>query len=504
MKVLVLSMARHGFQEACQYEAALEQQIKGNEVLFLYCDGTLGICGENRRAIKGKCSICSCCFKNRLNKFLNNDIQKKSFGSYITDDIIKEAESTIFEYKDVEELKELKYHGIDVGFGALSSYITWTRNINPDFTRKEIREYFDFLLESEVKLTLILEKVLLSFRAELIVFHNGRFAYYKPALRIAQIRNIPFICTETTWDINRNMYREFIDNDIPHTISFRSWNMDRYWNSAPSAEERERIGAMLFENRRHGKYSGDLKIFVTGQEEGKLPEGFDKSIENIVIFNSSEDEMGAIGQEVQEYALFKSQFDAIVAIMERYKDDSTKHFYLRVHPNLKDLPFDYHVNLYKLNYPNLTVISGDSEISTYAMMDAADKIIVFGSSTGAEAAYWGKTVICLSFAYYYNLGCVYTPQSIEEVWKLMDTKNLPPLNGKAALKYGYCILNPYKEHFHYVDIDGSTFVFKGRKRQYPAIYKFFGSTKLSYIIYTINEELYKKMTNLGRFTRIPV
>lgn len=502
MKVLVFSMACHGFQEACQYEAALEQNAKGNEVLFLYCDGTLGICGENLRCNSLKCKICKFRFEKRIKKYLTPNIHHVPLSTFLTKNIIDETKKIHFDYKNADELKEVYYHGIDIGFGAISSYISWTRNLNPILSN-EVRTYFDLLLKLEVKLTLILENLLSEFKADMIVFHNGRFAFFKPVYRIAQLKNIPFICTETAFDINRHVYREFIFDDIPHSIDFWTKKMNMYWEKEPNIEIRKEIGKTFFENRRNDKYSGD-KIYTKNQSAGKLPEGFDKSIENIAIFNSSEDEFGAIGQEVSKYALFKSQYDGIVAIAERYKEDTSKHFYLRVHPNLNDVPFDYHLNLYKLKYPNLTVIPGTSDISSYALMDAADKIIVFGSTMGAESAYWGKPVICLSFALYYKLGCAYLPKNKEEVWKLIETKELPPLDSESPLKFGYCILTPNKERFHYINLDDSTFMFRGRQRLFPSIYKFLGSTKLCYILSLVLSFVYDKMTFLGRFSRVPV
>lgn len=502
MKVLVYSMAGHGFQEACQYEAALEQSAKGNEVLFAYCDGLVGLCGENRRCDKSKCKICAQRFKRRIKHYLNPKIRLVPISAYLTESIVDEAKDVHFDYNSNDDLKALNYHGVDIGYGAMSSYITWTRNLNPNYIGK-VREYFDLLLSIEVKLTLIIENLLNDYKPDLVIFHNGRYIFYKPVYRLAQKNKIPFVCSETAFDLDQNVYREFIDNDVPHSVDFWTKKMNMYWGKDTDHERRDRIGRLFYENRKNAKFSGD-KIYIKDQVQGKLPVDFDSTKENIAIFNSSEDELGAIGQEVEKYALFKSQYDAIIAIAERYKNDESKHFYLRVHPNLNGLPFDYHINLYKLQYPNLTVIPGNSDISSYSLMDAANKVIVFGSTMGAESAYWKKPVICMSFAFYHDLGCVYTPNTIEEAWRLIETRNLPILDSDASLKFGYAILTPIKEHFHFVHIEDSVFVFRGRKRIHPSTDKLLGSVKLAYLRYTFLTELYKKLTFLGRFSCVPV
>lgn len=86
---------------------------------------------------------------------------------------------------------------------------------------------------------------------------------------------------------------------------------------------------------------------------------------------------------------------------------------MRVHPNLKNVHYQYHLLLYDLSlkYPNITVIGADSDISTYDIMDNAEKVIVFGSTMGLESSYWGKPVILLSGSFYYYMNVCYIPKS---------------------------------------------------------------------------------------------
>ena len=76
----------------------------------------------------------------------------------------------------------------------------------------------------------------------------------------------------------------------------------------------------------------------------------------------------------------------------------------------------YHTDLLKLGekYPNMTVIPGGSSLSTYALIDRADVVVVWGSTTGAEAVYHGKPVILLGGAVYRELGITYYPENEDE------------------------------------------------------------------------------------------
>ena len=98
--------------------------------------------------------------------------------------------------------------------------------------------------------------------------------------------------------------------------------------------------------------------------------------------------------EYDKARLFPTQLDAIVNIAEFLKNNPKVRVYLRIHPNLTNVPYKYHTDLLKLGekYPNMTVIPGGSSLSTYALIDRADVVVVWGSTTGAEAVYHDKTV----------------------------------------------------------------------------------------------------------------
>lgn len=81
-----------------------------------------------------------------------------------------------------------------------------------------------------------------------------------------------------------------------------------------------------------------------------MPSDINDHKENIVIFNSSEDEFSAIGGKFESIKLFNSQIEGIKAIVDHYSGDSSKHFYLRIHPNLKKS----HIAIIKI-YINLII-----------------------------------------------------------------------------------------------------------------------------------------------------
>jgi hypothetical protein len=113
------------------------------------------------------------------------------------------------------------------------------------------------------------------------------------------------------------------------------------------------------------------------------------------------------------------------------------HFYLRIHPNLKGVTHRDHMDLYQLKqYPNITIIPPESMVSTYALMDACEKVVTFGSTTGVEASYWGKPSILVGRSYYEMLDACYHVKSKEELAEALKAQ-LAPKDRLGADKYGY-------------------------------------------------------------------
>ena len=159
---------------------------------------------------------------------------------------------------------------------------------------------------------------------------------------------------------------------------------------------------------------------MSAQDSSLLPENFDRSKRNVVIFNSSEDEFISVGREFDKYKIFETQLDGIIAILDKLKGSDINVF-LRIHPNLttvKTKEIDVLLGLDK-RYENLTVIPPASKVSTYSLIKNADKVVTFGSTVGVEAVYWGTPSILLGASFYRNLGCCYVPKTLAEAIKLL-------------------------------------------------------------------------------------
>jgi len=428
------------------FDAVRDQLNKGNEVFILYCSQSTQICKANYGKTPLICKLCVHETRKKLKDFNNeSNCHITSMDELMTPEIMEIANQQEFHYNDTDSLKALKYKGIDIGYAAFSTFVSVTRNVMPTYN-DYLKSYLDDVMRSCVRMIEAQQNYYDKVNPDLVIFHNGRHSNLKSIFRIAEQRGISFICTERQWTKDgEDVYDLFVGN-VPQTGKAKYDKMQYWWENG--LENKVEVSEAFFSNRKFGKFAGD-KIYTANQVQGKLPDGFDKSKRNISIFNSSEDEYCSISTEMDNGALFKSQYEALKTIFDHYKDDNSIHFYLRIHPNLGEVPYKSHTMLYNLKYDNVTIFPPESPVSSYALMDNSEKVLVFVSSMGLESTYWGKPVIALNEYYYSFMNIVHTPKSEMELFEMIDNPNLPNLKNDECLKAAYYFLGGPQEKLRY-------------------------------------------------------
>lgn len=420
----------------------IKERYDQDEIYFVSCKGSLLPCWSNKLADPYKCHICRFNQKSAFNSDFKNVIQLYIDDFATQDEVNREFEALTFgNYRTVSDIRDLEYKSVSIGYGALSSYISSTRNRDP-LIDEEFKNYFNGLLKTQIFIKNAIDRIIETVNPEIITIFNGRVHDTRPVFQTAIQKGITLRGVETVVRGEFDYQRRIFKNALPHDIAFQTQQIEKTWNtSIHSLEEKNAIGAQFYDNRRNSILTRDVRVYTKNQKAGLLPEHWDESKTNIVIFNSSEDEFAAIGKEWDDLALFSDQEEGIRFILEQIKDDNI-HFYLRVHPNLTKVTYGYHTRLYNLEkvYDNITVIAAGSPISTYTLMDHADKIVVFGSSTGIEGTYTKKPVVLLGGSFYYYLDATHNPKTKEEAIHLIASK-LEPKPQLGALKFAYYLMN---------------------------------------------------------------
>jgi hypothetical protein len=400
---------------------------ENNDLYVFHCGGIIDSCFFHPIKTLANCYHCKSKFNNHLEYFKNDNLSYYGF----LDKNIKLPDNIKYDFLDVKDLMSYKINDIDFGMAVASSIISILKDHN--FDTKKHRELIKRILTSSLIIYFSFEKEVNIIKPDLVYLFNGRFAEIRPLIRLCEKNNIKYI----THERGANIYKyDIFENALPHDYEYIFKEIELYWNKEDS--NKISISEEWIENRMKG-VDTSWYSFVKEQKKNLLPEKFDFKKRNITIFNSSEDEFAAIDEKVKK-KFYNGQFDAIKSIVNNFKKHDDIHFYLRVHPNLKNLNNYQTIEiklLSELKINNFTIIHAESNISTYDLIKNSDKIITFGSTVGIEAVYLNKPSIMIGNALYENLDCVYIPKSEQELFYLIEDKDLKVKNRDLALKYGY-------------------------------------------------------------------
>lgn len=409
-------------------------QAEGWEVHVVTCDNRACSCFFNPTHNLAGCAVC----ESRATTFFSRaGLPPERHHRLLT---FAEAEEAEFpHFYETDDLLQYEYDGINIGRGALSSAVSLTRsNI---MTSDTYGELIELQLKTALQALFNGRHYLDELQPERVYFYNGRFAEVYPLIELCEERDITFYTLEMENSLDR--YNAF-ENTLPHSLKAYHSLMEEKWAGAPSPQREEEARAW-YEARRAGSQTTD-PVHTGMQQKGTLPEGFDAKVHNVALFNSSEDEMVSIRE--WDNSMFNNQNHAIRSIAEEFAGRRDIHFYLRVHPNLAKVDNPQVQGIAAMDYPNLTVIPATSPVDTYRLIDACDKVIVFGSTVGVEATFWGATSILIGRAFYDNRDCIYRPADRESLYQLIADKNLPPKPQEETYPYGYFVPNrgtPYKK-----------------------------------------------------------
>lgn len=117
------------------------------------------------------------------------------------------------------------------------------------------------------------------------------------------------------------------------------------------------------------------------------------------IFTSSLSEYDFI---IQGQEKSWSQYDALEKVVKKILGDFKEaKIIVRIHPNQRNYSWHDLVNLNRvLTRLPVEVVYPWSEISSYSLLDLSDYVVVWNSTIGLEAVYWGKKTLCLANSYY--------------------------------------------------------------------------------------------------------
>ena len=287
MKVLVVSpFAIMNATFETDLEIVQSHLDAGDEVVLLGCQGDLASCDPNP---DHDLSMCLRCVSRRGSglKLLTGPVTARrlvDLGPADREEIGRLPRA----FADLDALRAFNIEDFDLGWGVLSSLVSVTREAKPDPSR--YADLIHRLLVSAATVYRSVQRHVDAFRPDRVYIFNGRFAVTRAVLRAAHSRGVDCYMQD-----RGSTFRHYalFKNRLAHDPGYFQELIREHWDVADRSE-REIVGASFFIDSAQG-VSHFWHSYVTSQKPDELPEGWDSTQNNVVVYTSSDDEFAAIG-----------------------------------------------------------------------------------------------------------------------------------------------------------------------------------------------------------------
>ena len=251
-------------------------------------------------------------------------------------------------------------------------------------------------------------------RSTAVFAYNGRFLHDSAVAAAAVRYGLPVLAYDTG-----GLETDFdLTIDATHDWAALQKRMITMYEAWP-APEGEQLGASWFLDRS-SHAEADNARFTGGQELGR---GIERS-ENetlVVYFSSSGDEIAELDLDWADY--FDGQPGALLAVATECRRLGYR-FVVRTHPHKKHKPKrdvqDWH-DAVAAAQPDLH-LDEHSEVDSYTLMDQADVVVTYGSTTGVEAGFAERPVIVMGPSAYDQLGCAVRVRTPGELGDALESR----------------------------------------------------------------------------------
>tara|TARA_B100000886_G_C20411684_1_gene487355 strand:+ start:426 stop:1988 length:1563 start_codon:yes stop_codon:yes gene_type:complete len=348
-----------------------------------------------------------------------------------------------------EILDNIKLNNVDIGAGILSSIISNSKDNNPNYStyKKVIDKAFN---EFARRYSFFINYFNNNYNYDELFIFNGRLASNKSLLSALSYfkKDLKIFYYERSHILDTYTIRDFMPHD-----RFRIYEeINKYWKNVSSLKEAKLIAETYFRQRINGNglswyaYSTGINDKKSNQIIKSLFCNEKKEQKKIVFFSSSEDEFESLGEKWYRGKEKLRQFE-IIENISQFVDSKGYKLFIRIHPNFKissNRVKNKWINfLQKIRSENTEIISYDSKISSYGIIEKMDLVVVYGSTIGIEAAYLGKEVIVTGPSYYSQINAkINVINNIEGLKNIMsEILNSEKINSdqisESTLPYGY-------------------------------------------------------------------
>ena len=265
------------------------------------------------------------------------------------------------------------------------------------------------LVDSFINTKEYLTSIELDGRCDALVLMNGRQPHQAACIEYAEMFGLAWYSLEHGLKPGEGFHFEpFLPQDF-NSIQRSYLKKPPILKKVPKSSE-ETLHSWFHNQRYFGPSFGPKKS--GSKESTKLSS---KSGMLFTIFTSSLSEYDFI---IQGQEKTWSQFQALEEVVRKIRQEfQSPEIIVRIHPNQRNYSWHDLIGLSRiLNTLDVQVVNPWDPLSSYKLIEKSDYVVVWNSTIGLEAVYWGKKTVCLSSSYY-NLIIdmpLLTPKNIAE------------------------------------------------------------------------------------------
>jgi len=443
-KILIATAVGFQFQSMIiESLLAVALTLRGAEVHILLCDSTLPSCftshitkcRNHRKKIKRGLAneYCKYCFPPAYKMYESLGLPIHRFSNFLQPEEIQSADS-LSASLPLDEIEKYALNGTAVGehamAGALRFYSRGSLNGEPD-AEPVLRQY----LKSSILTTHMMKRLIKKYKYDCAVFSHGIYVPHGLIGETCRQKNVRVVNWVPSYRKKTFIFSH--NNTYHHTMMTEP--VDKWLNIAWN----DRLESELM------KY---LKSRWTGKQDwiwfaDEASESDPARIVEKLGIDTSKPCIGLLTNVAWDAKLhypqnvFPDMLDWIFKTISYFDKRRDLHLIIRIHPaEIKGAIPSRQKVLDEINkaFPelpkNVSVITPESNINTYAAMSICDSVIIYGTKMGTELTNMGIPVIVAGEAWIRNKGITVDISSEEDYFRLLDKLPFRQPLDKATIK----------------------------------------------------------------------
>jgi hypothetical protein len=447
---ILIATGGGGYLAATRIESLLAVALtqRGAECHIVLCDGLLPAClqcnidwerDERRYARHGPARAhCDACFRPAFNMYSSLGVRVHRYSELLSEEDFQRAEGLASSIP-AAEISGYSENGIPLGEHAMAGALRYyaRADLQDPYSEDVLRRYLRAAKLAAVATEHLQERE----GFDGAVLHHGIYVPQGVTAAVLRQRNVAI----TTWHV---AYRKktFI---FSHSDSYHHTLMEEpveTWLNMPWTPQMERRILGYLSSRWQG--TDDWIHFnrnaVFEAETFAKETGADLSKPTIgMLTNVMWD-----AQLHYPANAFSNMLEWALHTIRQFEKRPELQLVIRVHPAeiTGTIPSRQRIaeeiaRVFPTLPPNVFIVPPESKLSTYALMQQCNGVIIYGTKTGVELTSMGIPVIVAGEAWIRNKGLSFDAQSVEQYNRMLDElpfpARLPPETIQRARKYAY-------------------------------------------------------------------